>query len=181
MVERDRRTAIATFYCEGPLVAGIPMTPNEDVRHHLRARDSPASLPASPHDAEHVLLLLTWLLPLVAPLLAVWVRTLATAGPTALSSFGRGDHSFLSVAPYLILVDYASWTRSALLSRDRLEWVSARWCLLPPAVVAFLRGARHTYEVFDWVWVAVTILVALRVGPRYWGAPSWSRVLRSRA
>jgi 16S rRNA (uracil1498-N3)-methyltransferase len=37
-VERDRRTAIATFYCEGPLVAGIPVTPSEDVRHHLRAR-----------------------------------------------------------------------------------------------------------------------------------------------
>ena len=38
MVERDRRTAIATFYCEGPLVAGIPVTPSEDVRNHLRAR-----------------------------------------------------------------------------------------------------------------------------------------------
>jgi 16S rRNA (uracil1498-N3)-methyltransferase len=38
MVERDRRTALATFYCEGPLVAGIPVTPSEDVRHHLRAR-----------------------------------------------------------------------------------------------------------------------------------------------
>jgi RsmE family RNA methyltransferase len=38
MVERDRRTAIATFYCEGPLVAGIPVTPSDDVRHHLRAR-----------------------------------------------------------------------------------------------------------------------------------------------
>ena len=55
--------------------------------------------------------------------------------------------------------------------------VSARWCLLPPAVVALLCGARHTYEVFDWVWVAVTVLVVLRVGPRYWGASSWSSVL----
>ncbi|KAI0251450.1 hypothetical protein BJV78DRAFT_1375184 [Lactifluus subvellereus] len=121
------------------------------IRYHLRARDSPASLPASPHhDVEHVLLLLTcqWLLPLAASLLAVWVRTLAISGlTTALGSFGRGDHSSLSVASYLILVDYASWTRLALLSRDRLEWVSARWCLLPPAVVAFLRGARYTYEV----------------------------------
>lgn len=37
-MERDRRTAIATFYCEGPLVAGIPVTPSDDVRNHLRAR-----------------------------------------------------------------------------------------------------------------------------------------------
>src|SRR5258707_4371078 len=34
---------------------------------------------------------------------------------------------------------------------ERLEFVSARWCLIPPALVAFLRGARYTYEVFDWV------------------------------
>jgi 16S rRNA (uracil1498-N3)-methyltransferase len=38
VVERDRRAAIATFYCEGPLVAGIPVTPSDDVRNHLRAR-----------------------------------------------------------------------------------------------------------------------------------------------
>ncbi len=63
----------------------------------------------------------------------------------------------------------------------RLEFISARWCLLPPAIVAFLRGARHTYEVFDWVWVAASVLVVLRIGPRYWGSTSWPTVLRSRA
>ncbi|KAI9510783.1 PGAP1-like protein-domain-containing protein [Russula earlei] len=131
------------------------------------SRNSPAPPLTSRYDADHVLLLLTWLLPLAAPILAVWVRTLATAGPTALDSVGRGDHNFLSVAPYLILVDYASWARGPLLLRNKLEVVSARWCLLPPVVVAFLRGARHTYEVFDWVWVAMFILVALRVGPKF--------------
>ncbi|KAH9047006.1 PGAP1-like protein-domain-containing protein [Lactarius deliciosus] len=131
-----------------------------------------------PHDAEHVLLLLTWLLPLAAPVLAVWARTLATAGLEAASA---ADHGVWSVAPYLVLVDFASWTRDALFLRDRVEFVSARWGLLPPAVVAFLRGARHTYEVFDWVWGAVAVLVVLRVGPRYWGVPSWSSVLGSRA
>ncbi|KAI0279424.1 PGAP1-like protein-domain-containing protein, partial [Russula aff. rugulosa BPL654] len=108
------------------------------------------------HEADHVLLLLTWLLPLAAPVLAVWVRTLAT---------GMGDHNFLSVAPYLILVEYASSTRDSLLPRNKLEFISARWCLMPPAIGCFLRGARHTYEVFDWVWVAVSVLVVLRVGP----------------
>ena len=60
---------------------------------------------------------------------------------------------------------------------SRFEFISARWCLLPPAVVALLRGARHTYEVFDWVWMAVSVLVVLRVMPRYWGTSS--RVLIS--
>ncbi|KAI9432019.1 hypothetical protein H4582DRAFT_1763408, partial [Lactarius indigo] len=113
---------------------------------------------------------LTWLLPLTAPVLAVWARTLATAGMRAASA---ADHGVWSVAPYLVLVDFASWTRDALFLPDRMELVSARWSLLPPAVVAFLSGARHTYEVFDWVWGAVTVLVVLRVGPRYWGASSW--------
>lgn len=67
-----------------------------------------------------MLLFLTWLLPLAAPVLAVWVRTLATAGPVALDSIGTGDHNFLSVAPYLILVEYASWTRGLpLLPRNK--------------------------------------------------------------
>ena len=70
-------------------VLAIP-TRKPAIQYHLRACDSPASLPASPHDAEYVLLFLMWLLPLAAALLAVWIRTLAIAGPTALGNFGRG-------------------------------------------------------------------------------------------
>ena len=61
----------------------------------------------------------------------------------------------------------------------RVGRVSARWCLVLPAVVAVLCGARYTYVVFDWVWGAVAVLVVLRVGPRYWGAASWSSILIS--
>ena len=50
----------------------------------------------------HILLFMTWLLPLVAPVLAVWVRTLATAGIT--TPFD-GDHNFLYVVPFLVLVE----------------------------------------------------------------------------
>ena len=83
-------------------------------------RNSPAPPQELRYEAEHVLLFLTWLLPLAAPVLAVWVRTLATAGPVALDSIGTGDHNFLSVAPYLILVEYASWTRGLpLLPRNK--------------------------------------------------------------
>jgi 16S rRNA (uracil1498-N3)-methyltransferase len=38
MVERDRRKAIATFYCEAPLAPGLPVQPSDDVLNHLRAR-----------------------------------------------------------------------------------------------------------------------------------------------
>ncbi|KAF8262780.1 PGAP1-like protein-domain-containing protein [Lactarius quietus] len=148
-----------------------------------RIRSPPLHRPenSSPRDAEHVLLLLTWLLPLTAPVLAVWARTLATAGlGAAIAAGGGGDHSVWSVAPYLVLVDFASWTRDALFPPDAIERVSARWCLLLPVAVAFVRGARHTYEVFDWVWGAVSVLVVLRVGPRYWGAASWSSMLSPR-
>lgn len=54
------------------------------------------------HRNMHILLLMTWLLPLVAPVLAVWVRTLMTAGFTVPFD---GDHNFLNVAPFLLLVD----------------------------------------------------------------------------
>jgi hypothetical protein len=56
----------------------------------------------------HILLLMTWLLPLVAPVLAVWVRTLMTAGFTVPFD---GDHNFLNVAPFLLLVDSRSSSR----------------------------------------------------------------------
>jgi hypothetical protein len=71
------------------------------------------------HHSMHILLLVTWLLPLAAPVLAVWVRTLLTAG---LTTPFDGDHFFLNVAPFLVLVDFASWTAGPLFVRPR--WVS---------------------------------------------------------
>ncbi|KAI0066653.1 PGAP1-domain-containing protein [Artomyces pyxidatus] len=123
------------------------------------------------HHNTHLLLLMTWLLPLVAPVLAVWVRTLATAG---LTTPFDGDHSFWTVAPYLVLVDFASWTRSSFLQREDHEFVSIRWFWIPPALVAFFWGAYWTYEVFDWVWIVACLMVVIRVGPKYWGGAYWS-------
>lgn len=65
----------------------------------------------------HILLLMTWLLPLAAPVLVVWTRTLVTAG---LTTPFDGDHDFFNVAPFLVLVDFASWHRGALFKRQRL-------------------------------------------------------------
>ena len=68
----------------------------------------------------HILLLMTWLLPLAAPILAVWARTLVTAG---LTTPFDGDHDFFNVAPFLVLVDFASWHPEALFERQRLAWL----------------------------------------------------------
>lgn len=64
----------------------------------------------------HLLLLMTWLLPLTAPVLAVWVRTLLTAGYT--TPFD-GDHNFLAVLPFLILADFSSWAPGKLFDTSR--------------------------------------------------------------
>ena len=37
----------------------------------------------------------------------------------AVVSTAGGDHNVLSVAPYLVLVDFASWMRDALFPCDR--------------------------------------------------------------
>ncbi|KAK7049752.1 GPI inositol deacylase [Paramarasmius palmivorus] len=72
----------------------------------------------------HLLLFMTWLLPLAAPVLVVWVRTLATAG---LTTPFDGDHFFLNAAPFLILVDFATWNSGPIFGRSSsciLPWFS---------------------------------------------------------
>jgi hypothetical protein len=68
------------------------------------------------HLNSHILLFMTWLLPLAAPVLAVWVRTLITAG---LTTPFDGDHFFLNVLPFLVMVDFSSWTQGPIFLRQR--------------------------------------------------------------
>ncbi|KAL0577563.1 GPI inositol deacylase [Marasmius crinis-equi] len=120
----------------------------------------------------HMLLFMTWLLPLAAPVLVVWVRTLVTAG---LTTPFDGDHFFLNVAPFLVVVDFASWNRNTLMY-PRSSWeryTSVKWTFFVAASVAFFVGPRWAYHVFDVGRIAVGALVVLRIGPRYWGG-SWS-------
>ncbi|KAK0461784.1 PGAP1-like protein-domain-containing protein [Desarmillaria tabescens] len=114
----------------------------------------------------HLLLLMTWLIPLAAPVLVVWIRTLATAGFT--TPFD-GDHFVLNVAPFLFLVDFASRTTGPLFEKTRLERiVSVRWSLLVVTVVAFVYGPKQAYLVFDATKFAVGLMVVFRIGTRYW-------------
>ncbi|KAG6841827.1 hypothetical protein C0991_006234 [Blastosporella zonata] len=120
----------------------------------------------------HLLLFMTWLLPLVAPVLAVWVRTLFTAGMT--TPFD-GDHDFLNAAPFLVLVDFASWNTGVLFERQRFERkLSVRWLFAVVTGTAFLVGPRRAYSVFDAAKIAVGLIVIIRIGRRYWGGAAWS-------
>ena len=96
--------------------------------------------------------MMTWLLPLAAPVLAVWVRTLFTAGFT--TPFD-GDHNVLYVLPFVILVDSA-WGRSWIwkwrlgVATVASGWgPKARWTMLLLAIVALVWGPRYTYVVFE--------------------------------
>lgn len=137
---------------------------------------------ANYHHCQLLLLLMTWLLPIVAPVLAVWVRTLYTAGFT--TPFD-GDHNFLSVLPFLILTDYASWMPGPLFqpakyvtitfadqityfSFDRFESrISLRWLFAIIAATAFMIGSRKPYLVFDGARATILIIVVTRIGRRY--------------
>ncbi|KAF8204692.1 GPI-inositol-deacylase [Pholiota molesta] len=120
----------------------------------------------------HLLLLMTWLLPLTAPVLAVWVRTLLTAGYT--TPFD-GDHNFLAVLPFLIYVDFASWTPGPLFERTKFEKrLPLRWVFVLAAGTAFVYGSRKPYLVLDVARVAMWIIVVSKVGRRYWGGLPWT-------
>src|SRR6267154_259680 len=126
-----------------------------------------------------IFFLVAVILPWQVAFLGCWVIHLVTCATTHITPAVSGE----AMTPPRSLsptrnTSFPPYDYSRLLSR--LEFISARWCLLPPGIVALLRGARHTYEVFDWVWVAVSVLVVLRVGPRYWERISSSRVLISR-
>ncbi|KAI0355362.1 GPI-inositol-deacylase [Trametes cingulata] len=155
--------------------------------------DSPSS-PGGPDDGErrlsaarlpllqqetnahlHWLLFMTWLLPLVAPVLAVWVRTLATAGFT--TPFD-GDHNFLYVAPFLVLVEALSGSDASRYVRVLFEKkgrVSPRWGLVALALTAFFLGPRTTYYVFEIASAAIGWAIVARMGLLYMGWRSLSR------
>ncbi|KAJ7068697.1 PGAP1-like protein-domain-containing protein [Mycena amicta] len=136
------------------------------------SRPPPPFVADNHNHSMHILLLMTWLLPLAASVLVVWLRTLAGAG---LTTPFDGDHFVLSAAPFLVLVDFASWIGGPVFELQRFErGVSVRWAFACVAAVAFLLGSRKAYLVFDVAKVAVGLVVVVRIGPRYWGRSSWS-------
>ncbi|GJE84539.1 GPI inositol-deacylase [Phanerochaete sordida] len=140
--------------------AAIPLIPRdgEDEQSTVSPIAPSTRLPATTQDRsaqnerEHLLLLMTWLLPLAAPVLAIWVRTLFTAG---LTTPFDGDHNVLYVAPFLVLVD-PSWGLTWTWVWGGPAGLKSRWTMVVLALAAFVWGPRYTYLVFE---VASAMLV----------------------
>jgi pimeloyl-ACP methyl ester carboxylesterase len=113
------------------------------------------------HENTHLLLLMTWLLPLSMPVLAVWVRTLMTAGYTAPFN---GDHNVFKVAPFLVLVEFTSRRKSAFLSHEN-GGSYLHWGYLIVACVSFLLGSREAYRVFDVASLCIGCALIVKFSP----------------
>ncbi|KAF9782201.1 PGAP1-like protein-domain-containing protein [Thelephora terrestris] len=119
----------------------------------------------------YLLLLGTLLLPLSAPVLAVWVRTLSTAG---YATPFNGDHNFLYVAPWLLLADWA-WTCTRKQGSIRIfetesviQKTAVTWPFVMVAFIAFVYGPRFTYLISNFTSVGLGIAFCTCVGRRYW-------------
>ena len=137
-----------------PEAVAIPLMPKDDEGDNQSDEHPSSHTPSLPptaedrgvqNEREHLLLLMTWLLPLAAPVLAVWVRTLFTAGFT--TPFD-GDHNVLYVAPFLVLVDQ-SWGKTWTWSWGGQTRLKTRWTMLALVVVTFVWGPRYSYAVFE--------------------------------
>ena len=95
----------SSFSAHPPSPSPPPLPPSRS-SSHARSESHLSNQILNHTFLTYFLLLETLLLPLSAPVLAVWVRTLSTAGYT--TPFD-GDHNFLYVAPWLLVADWA-WT-----------------------------------------------------------------------
>jgi len=99
------------------------------------------------------------------------VRTLSTAGYT--TPFD-GDHNFLYVAPWLLVVDWA-WTCVRKQGSIKMfetgsvvQKVVVTWPFIVVAFVAFMYGPRYTYLISNFMSVGLGIIFGVCVGRRYW-------------
>lgn len=68
------------------------------------------------YQREHTMLLYFLLLPLHLPAIAVWIRTMVTAGITAPFD---GDHNLFMIVPFLLFANFAATNSSDLLVGER--------------------------------------------------------------
>ncbi|EJD01013.1 PGAP1-domain-containing protein [Fomitiporia mediterranea MF3/22] len=111
------------------------------------------------------LLGMTWCLPVVAPVLIVWVRTLATAG---LTTPFDGDHVALNSLSFVALSYAMATTRGPIFQRrHRLEFISVPYLYALGAIAAFVLGPRSTYRMYEAINWPTFALVCFRVVSRY--------------
>ncbi|KAI0031040.1 PGAP1-like protein-domain-containing protein [Vararia minispora EC-137] len=138
--------------------------------------ENDATPPPSAPDAAyalqtHFLLLSTWLLPLVAPMLAVYTRTVLGGAfrPTVLT----GDHNPLPVLPWLVWADWAGRGKPVFATPAKPHPLLAHLPVFALAA-AFLYGARSPHAVYTAWTLVVAAMLGVRVGARYWGGRAWA-------
>jgi len=114
---------------------------------------------------DQLLLLLLWLSFFAAPVLAVWVRTLQTAGFTVPFD---GDNSVLRILPWLLLGEAAASRRPLRPARNRGRAIATSCILGAIPLVAVLLGPRYPFVVYEVAtvgaaWLAVTRMELRRV------------------
>ncbi|KAH8113449.1 PGAP1-domain-containing protein [Phellopilus nigrolimitatus] len=117
-----------------------------------------------------ILLMMTWCLPVVAPALAVWVRTLMTAGFT--TPFD-GDHFVLNVLSFMVLTYVMATSREPIfIRRHRLEFIPVPYLYACGALVVFFVGPRSTYRMYEVLNWPTFMLLCFRVGPKPFSVPT---------
>lgn len=109
---------------------------------------------------DHVLLLLTWLLPFAAPILVVWIRTLQTAGYT--TPFD-GDHNIFCIIPWLLIGEATVSGRGFVREHGKWKRLITYSSTGFISISALLFGPRYPFLVFEAASIAAMWIACTRV------------------
>ncbi|KAF8609615.1 PGAP1-domain-containing protein [Ceratobasidium sp. AG-I] len=111
--------------------------------------------------ASHFLLMLFWLLPLVAPVLIVWARTLVNAG---INTPFDGDHNILHIMFVVMCVELGGSRALGATSSLSRNLLASFYFVM--GSVAIVLGARYTYFLYLCFSVCCAVFVIGTVGDR---------------
>lgn len=119
------------------------------------------------HYAHSILLLMTWVLPINLPILAVWVSNLAVHWLTPFSS----HHNVLSIMPFILLVENLTTGRMVPQMRNSLRHVTSV-LLFGTALCTAIYGVSHAYLLHYLVNAVAAWLVVLHSISGHWSFTS---------
>lgn len=93
-------------------------------------------------------------------MLAVWVRTLQTAGFTVPFD---GDNSILRILPWLLLGETAASRRPLRIARNHAQAIATTYILGAVPLVAVLLGPRYPFVVYEVATIGATWLAVTRI------------------
>ncbi|KAG5929995.1 GPI inositol deacylase [Claviceps africana] len=119
------------------------------------------------HYVHSILLLMTWVLPINLPILAVWIRNLAVHWLTPFSS----HHNVLSIMPFILLVENLTTGRMVPRVTSQLRHVTSV-LLSGTALCAAVYGVSHAYVLHYLLNIIATWLVILHSTADSWSVAS---------